>query len=498
MSIGSGEGSKTSTKQAYEALQVFSRIQPRDKLRYHKTTGVFEIDRDGNNFSRTFDNLFRKKGTENSVTNEEMFHRPIVNVFNLTRHSGQKDAMESALNGLRNLEKTYETDQRKLEALHRTLADVRKIIDESLKMSAESLLNLSHELSRRADLLFNDYVRQDIELLSSAVIQQMSLTDQAAMRVIFGAVRNDRTRMGKALKEIGNSLDFFSNNHDQNLDLGRISDRIYEILQKVNEADIQNNPASKYREWITQIRSAAHAKNFTTVFQGCRNVNVHSDTSSHPSHGFLWFSRLPAIDISKVARLYFCPVDMCHIDQFIRAAGDLLNPAEINFKFKIDYEKNMVFQRRDAVVLYYEGDLEAGRRLAGKFRQSLGPVYFKQNFGPFGATSVSDNNDIFWQAEPGHFDTGLNEAERSPVFQNDIRLSRQHSATSIRAELITMALLRWKIEFDYQVFKCIEGNLEELSLTNNIVFEDEFERFQRYVAGAFHGYQHLLSPASKA
>ncbi|MFM7129282.1 MAG: hypothetical protein ACKO0V_07980, partial [bacterium] len=74
------------------------------------------------------------------------------------------------------------------------------------------------------------------------------------------------------------------------------------------------------------------------------------------------------------------------------------------------------------------------------------------------------------------------------------QVGRQHSASSIRAELIAMALLNWKINFDYQVAKCKESGLDNPDLNNPDIYEFEFEMFQAAVARALDGYKYLLSP----
>ncbi|MFM7317864.1 MAG: hypothetical protein ACKO5E_13040, partial [bacterium] len=66
--------------------------------------------------------------------------------------------------------------------------------------------------------------------------------------------------------------------------------------------------------------------------------------------------------------------------------------------------------------------------------------------------------------------------------------------TSIRAELIAMALLHWKINFDYQVAKCKESGLDNYDLKNPDTYAVEFDSFQAAVARALDGYKYLLSP----
>ncbi|MFM7593467.1 MAG: hypothetical protein ACKO85_16870, partial [Isosphaeraceae bacterium] len=208
---------------------------------------------------------------------------------------------------------------------------------------------------------------------------------------------------------------------------------------------------------------------------------------------FLWFKGDRQIDHSNVSRLYFCPSSMSNIDRFIQVAGQILKSTQFSFRFKIHFKKSLEFDRRDAIVLYYEGGITASQELAKQFTDKLGYGYLNPNFGPFGSTSVSPTNDVYWQDEPGRFDTGMSKEEQ-PSLESRNQVERQHSASSIRAELIAMALLNWKINFDYQVAKCKESGLDNPDLKNPDIYEFEFEMFQAAVARALDGYKYLLSP----
>ncbi|MFM7590227.1 MAG: hypothetical protein ACKO85_00395, partial [Isosphaeraceae bacterium] len=112
----SNDKTLASTK-AIQILNQFSTIAAGDKLTFHKTTFEFEINRGGGDKSRTFANLFRASGTENSVKNEETFYRPIVLVFNVARYSTERGVLEKAYDGLCKLKQTYRGDTEKLAAL---------------------------------------------------------------------------------------------------------------------------------------------------------------------------------------------------------------------------------------------------------------------------------------------------------------------------------------------------------------------------------------------
>jgi len=499
MSIGSGADHSKSNKKALEALSLFRTIQPKDKLRFHRTTDTFEIDREGNNFKRTFNNMFRKSGTENSVTNDEMFHTPIVLVFKMARLTESMPELNSAYLGLKNLEKTYEKEPAKLAALNKTLVEVKSTIDEPFRLSSDSLLILSEKLSRQALNIFNEYAKQADAPLASSVIQQMNLSDRESLQVIFAAVRNDGSRISNNLIEIERGLNFFSNPSrvmragSNRIDVSRISDLVYNVLQEVEKAEIQTFATSQFDRWISKLKKATNNGGFQTFFQSNQSLSLNSDIVSHPENSFLWFNG-KSRPVENITRLYFCPMNMFNVDQFIRAAGEILNSKAFVFSFKIDYRKDLRFERKDAIVLYFEGDMEKGRALAAEFHSRLDLGYFKPNFGPFGGKSVSEHNDVFWQPEPDRFDTGMNNKEKNPVFKNGHRIGQQHSATSIRAELITMALLKWKIEFDYQVAKCIDGGMDKPDLHDPRVYEFEFDLFQSYVAHSLDGYKHLLNP----
>ena len=498
-------GNTTSSSKARAALAIFTSIVPEDKLRFHKTTDTFEIDRGGRNFARSFSNVFRKSGTENSVTNSEMFRTPIVMIFKIARITSTDDELNGAYTGLLNLRQTYNNERAKLEELNKMLQEVRQAIDEPLKFSSNSLLMLSQELSQKAISIFSQYSLLADALVANAIAQQMSPVDKAALRVIFGAVRKGDSALSNELVKIGEYLDFFlkkvAEPKDDEFQVGRISRLVYDILQSVEKSMVQQY-SNKYEIWISLLKAAVRTSQFETFFQvsdgkKLPGVSINSNMDAHPKNGFLWFTREVFPD--NISRLYFCPQNMYEVNRFVVVAGDILSLGQFSFKFKIDYNKEMVFGRRDAIVLYYVGGLDQGRALAELFKTNL-PGYFKPNMGPFNSTPVSPDNDIFFQKEPERFNTGLNKKEDNHVrgFDDngnriDIRQDRRlHSASSIRAELITMALLKWKIDFDYQVAKCTDSGLDVPDLHNDRTYEYEFEMFQSFVARALAGHRQLI------
>lgn len=278
------------------------------------------------------------------------------------------------------------------------------------------------------------------------------------------------------------------------MDVHYISSLIYSILQEVEKADAQIYALTYHERWIKKIKDAVKETQFKLAFQVASNIAFNSDPASHPASDFLWF-HTRNFPKANITRLYFCPTDMYNVDQFIRAAGRISNSPDYFLKFKIDYSKHMEFDRRDAIVLYFLGDMEKGRALAAEFKIILGEGYFRPNFGPFGAVSVTAQNDVFWQPEPDRFDSGLSYKEYTSIEQRG-GTGRQHSATSIRAELITMALLSWKIGFDYKLAHCKDGDLDLPDLSNPATFEYEFGVFQSHVANALEGHRQILNPRS--
>jgi hypothetical protein len=529
MSSGSSVQDSPS-KKADDALRLFRTIQPNDKLRYSKTRDTFEIDRGGRNFARTFSNVFRAHGTENSVTNDDMFYAPIVLVFRRAKITADIEDLNAAYIGLRNLAVTYRNDATKLASLNKTLEAVKETIDEPpMRLSANSLLRLSVALLKNPELIWSEYARNAGFSLESSIIQQINMGDRASLQVIFGAVRNGKSKINEDLKKIGDSLDTFSGfdaklghmpgdrespeyaiwarknraNKKSNIDLEGLSNKIYGILQAVEGKDIQhhNLAFSSFNYWIKKIKDKVQAKGLSVYFQVNSGVNFSNASDDLlPAIDFLWFYREPQPRRANISRLYFCPAIMFDIDHFIGVAGDLMRSGQFVFKFKIDFNKELKFDRKDAIVLYFEGDINIGRELAAEFKKRLGPGYLKRNFGVFGSTSVSADNDVFWQAEPGRLDTGLSNKEKEVVFDDKTnnRIARQHSASAIRADLITMALLLWKIDFDYQVAKCKDSELVIPDLSNDGTFEYEFELFQSYVARALDGYKLYLNPGLRS
>ncbi|GGF78168.1 hypothetical protein GCM10007301_42690 [Azorhizobium oxalatiphilum] len=100
------------------------------KLAYSATTGRFS--RAGNAFSRTIGNWKATGGQEQSVTNDAMFHDPIVSVFRAARtHNADIAGRRDAYQGLATLRRQY-TDQTKAASLQRTLVDVLAFIHSAL------------------------------------------------------------------------------------------------------------------------------------------------------------------------------------------------------------------------------------------------------------------------------------------------------------------------------------------------------------------------------
>lgn len=493
-------------QRAQAALQVFTSIARGDKLRYHKTTGLFEIDRGGKNFARAFSNSFRKSGTENSVTNSEMFRRPIVNVFTTTRLTETNEVLTAAYNGLCNLRHTYsnkklEDDQNaKLKELNETLEEVQNLIAVEPNFPPDgSLKAIKLEFIKKERNIWIDECRRMENELPPAIVQQLSPQDEFSLRKIFGAVSSNQQRLNQKLTLIGHGIDSFSKKR-YDADIEYVSKLVYATLQ---EAEVSLTKAQRkelangYDAWLARLEIAA-ANKFMTYFQNSPGKGVNDAAKDHPDSDFLWFQdrKVP----SDVSRLYFCPINMNEVDRFVNAASTILRSNNYVFNFKIAYQKNLVFTRKDLVVLYYVGDINVGRALAAEFNTLLTPGFFKPNSGPIGSTSVSQENNVFFQNEPQRFDTGFRAAEKTYVKVNDGKGNminfrqdrRQHSATSIRAELITMALLKWKIDFDYEIAKCIEGDWELPKLENKETYEIYFQFFKDNVVRAFEGHRHLI------
>ena len=155
--------------------------------------------------------------------------------------------------------------------------------------------------------------------------------------------------------------------------------------------------------------------------------------------------------------------------------------------------------------MYVSGTDTDAKKLVTEIIKGLGPGYFNSNKGPFGSKPISDDCDfIFIQSEPGHFNTGLDVKEFNEyiVTEQNKKVSakyknqadRKHSATKIRAELITMALLTWKLHFEDEVKTSMEKINEELTLDDINVYEVQFLKFQALVAKAIEGHRDLLHP----
>ena len=552
------------SEQAHAALSVFELIRPEDKLTFHATTQHFVIDKGGKNMSRTFSNMVRKAGTENTVTNDSFFKEPIKAAFAMANVQN----LMPPYNGLCNLRETYRIKDRgsqdqaiKLECVEDMLREVKQFImiielasvkqpglgelEESLSWNKLlqqygtmelALPALQANKNRRASVILKEFY-ENHNSISSAKIHSFTAGDYAALRHIFGRVRDKHSRLAEILSvfhdfdnkrnfeektnnetrfkhleknetkssfENGKKISVYDKLKYQHVDIHQLPDLIYNILQTVEAQDMTN---FKGKDWVKKLKNVVNTKNkFSTYFQGQHPGQpnlLSSEFDDLPKDGFLWFEPNGYIRTPNRVRLYFSPSNMYHIDKFIEVMSHLT--PNFKFKFKIDFQKKLVFDRKDAIVMYVSGTDTDAKKLVTEIKKSLGPGYFNSNQGPFGSKPISDDCDfIFIQSEPGHFNTGLDVKEFNEYIVTEYnkkvsakyknQADRNHSATKIRAELITMALLTWKLHFEDEVKTSMEKINEELTLDDINVYEVQFLKFQALVAKAIEGHRDLLHP----
>lgn len=545
------------SEQALAALRVFELIRPGDKLTFHATTQLFVRDINGGNMSRTFSNMLRGAGTENSVINDRFFKEPIKAAFEMANVQNLKPAYK----GLCNLKVTYKingtatAEQRsKLKCVEDMLTEVNELIMiiESSKQLGERLNwndllqqygdmelvlpALQANKNRKASVILKEFF-ENHNSVSSAEIHSFTAGDYAALRHILGRVRDKGSQLAEILSvfqafdnrrnfeektnnetrfkhleknqtqsyfENGKKISVYDKLKYQHVDIHQLPGLIYKILQGVEAQDMTN---FRGKDWVNKLKNVVNTyKKFSTYFQrqhpGQPNL-LTSNFADLPVNGFLWFEPIGFSRTPNPVRLYFSPSNMYHIDQFIEVMSHLT--PNFQFRFKIEFQKTLVFSRRDAIVMYVYGTVTVAEKLVTEIKKSLGAGYFKSNQGPFGSKPISDDCDfIFIQSEPERFNTGLDvkEFKTIQVLTSGETVDKEpsgpsvriHSATSIRAELITMALLTWKLHFEDEVKTSMDKLGENMTLDNAKVYEVQFLKFQELVAKAIEGHRDLLHP----
>ncbi len=517
--------------------------------------------------SRTFSNMLRGAGTKNTVINDRFFKEPIKAAFEMARGLKLAQDLRPAYNGLDNLRETYKIkgtataeQTLKLRCVENMLREVNVLIMSIESVKQTGLPDLVERLSwndvlkhlgtmelalpalqanknRRASVILKEFYEKP-DSASSAEIHSFTAGDYAALRHIFGRVRDKRSRLAEILSVFqafdnrrnfeektnnktrfkhlvkNQTQSYFENDKEirvydklkyQQVDIHQLPDLIYNILQGVEAQDMAN---FRGKDWVNKLKNVVNTnKKFKTYFQGplpYHEPNLLGEFDDLPENDFLWFEPNGYLSTQNSVRLYFSPSNMYHIDKFIEVMSHLT--LDYKFKFKIDFQKKLVFDRRDAIVMYVNGTDTDAKNLGAEIKKRLGPQYFNSNQGPFGSKPISDDCDcIFIQSEPGHFNTGLDVKEFNALrftVQNKVVIAsetrtqapRNHSATKIRAELITMALLTWKLHFEDEVKTSMEKINEELTLDDINVYEVQFLNFQALVAKAIEGHRDLLHP----
>lgn len=486
---------KEITQRIIDALEVFKRIEEGDKLIFDDNKEIFDIDK-RSGFKRGMSNLF-KITKKNSVTNTEMFEKPILSIFQIAKFldiNKKKELLDDAYSGLERLRETYKDNERKLNTLNNLLNKLHELKNKDIKTYPYSLDFLTNiHCKNAAEVLQNFNTHLAVEDNPPAIRQVLTQTDEYCLLEIFKFVSDPKSKISYSLQSFFNKESLHAENKYKQDYIGIIKFIIYDTLERINNLKCRN---VLYDHWLTNLKTSAKQGGFQTYFQNTfvkvngesTKISINADIAIHPDHDFLWFF-FPNSNIQPNSRLYLCPNNMGNIHLFVTAVGKITG---FSYKFKIDYRKDLKFDRRDAIVLYYEGNQQVGERLAGEIKKKLNPGFFRKDAGPFNGKSVSSDNDIFFLEEPRELSTGIDFTEERLGLFEDQRIQKKHSATEFRSELITMALLRWKIGFEYQISICNSKQIEVPELINKNVFDSEFEVFKNYVACALKGYHDYL------
>lgn len=451
---------------AKASLEIFKALNPNpdgDKKLIYSATQQRFTGISTSSLGRTFTNWGRAKGTENSIENDAFFKTPILKVFDeLIGHLGSVTMMDLqlGLEGLKQLANSYNND----EAKKNKLADILNTVN-------NHILSYSNDLSSAKDQHYYSNIVN--KAINSAEVKLIPISDQAILQTIFNMSKKPQRSLYDLLQDfIGTTENITSPDTSQEITyrkrlqvlaekdqcVGKISNVVYSELQMIKAANV----STPFENWCNSIYTAMYnsdGKDFTgyTYFHTAKGLNIVTlddrdkklievPSDSLPQDDFLWFAN--EYSVRTDYRLYLHPRDMLQIDKFIRAVKTIWQSGvdgASNISFKIVWKKDMNFNRRDLIIMYIQGDQNQWRNLASRIKTELNdPNYLKAGMSVIDAKEHNDTDDIHMSMEPGLISLGI-----SP---NDIggRVQTQHSASSIRAQLITMALLQWKLTFHSQ------------------------------------------------
>jgi hypothetical protein len=452
---------------AKASLEVFKALNPNpdgDKKLIYSATQQRFTGISTSSIGRTFTNWGRAKGTENSIENDAFFKTPILKVFDeLIGHldSVTMKDLKLGLEGLNQLARSYNGDNAKKAKL----ADIINTVN-------NHILSYENDLSTAKDQHYYSNIIN--KAIGSAEVQLIHHSDKMILKTIFNISNDkDRTLYKKLQDFIGTTENITSLDTSQEITyrirlqlpaenekcVGEISDLVYKQLQFIKAAKV----STPFENWCNSIYKAmynADGKDFTghTYFHNnprlsivtwdLRNfkfIEVPSD--SLPQDDFLWFAKAGSSGGANY-RLYLHPRDMSQIDKFIRAVKAIWQSGVdgvSNISFKIDWKKDMTFKRRDLIIMYIQGNQNQWRNLATRIKTELNdPSYLKAGMSVIDAKEHNDTNDIHMSMEPGLISLGISSKDIGGSIQT------QHSASMFRAQLITMALLQWKLTFHSQ------------------------------------------------
>jgi len=452
---------------AKASLEVFKALNPNpdgDKKLIYSATQQRFTGISTSSMGRTFTNWGRAKGTENSIENDAFFKTPILKVFDeLIGHLGSVTMMDLqlGLEGLKQLANSYNDDNAKKAKF----ADIINTVN-------NHFLSYKSDLSSAKDQhYYSNIVNRAI---GSAEVQLIPLSDQVILQRIFNISKKSGRSLYILLQEfIGTTENITSPDTSQEITyriklqlladkyqcVDKISSLVYRELQMIKAINV----STPFENWCNSIYTAMYntdGKDRTghTFFHSAKSLNIVTwdvrdnkfievPSVNLPPQDFLWFAKAGSSGVADY-RLYLHPLDMLHIDKFIKAVKAIWQSrvdGVSNISFKIDWKKDMIFNRRDLIIMYIQGDQNQWRNLATRIKTELNdPNYLKAGMSVIDAKEHNDTDDIHMSMEPGLISLGISSKDIGGSIQT------QHSASTFRAQLITMALLQWKLTFHSQ------------------------------------------------
>lgn len=420
-----------------ENINFFASLAQRTgtvKLSYNNTAGVFSVASKA--LFRTIANIAGSAADKQSVSNDAMFHDPIVAVFRAAADNNMSVGKRyAAFSGLETLRRQYK-EQDKSAHLERTLRDIRQYVPRTELDELRDRFNAINPLIVLGPL--------DLEFLDT--------------------VWNDRGRLFRLLNEAERPEGAVNN---RNRPYGVLADQIYALYNGHIEPEI-NDPIA----WAKSLPALMSQGGMNYYHLQHSNVMLAEKKSgqmvSNPGYGsdFIYYTAGHNVPGQALWRIYlnFDAAAAADILTFLWGRG----PGSGIHSFKI--AGPLAFHtRKDKIVIYVS--ISGRDTLVGALRTNAAAFRLKD---PLPGMTIKQAPGLAIGIEPSSLDTGFSR-------DLDPRKSRRQSYGSIRAQLIAAALTNM-----YGVIEDDKKKRQRYLGDKNV--------FLKWVAIAFQSYANALNP----